>query len=76
MSDFRRKLDVLENATLGTEGRIRVEDDSSVFEWGMPPPDCRGKRIHEMVARTRFVVSNTNPPQHSGAQTVREALSA
>lgn len=57
MRNFECKVDVLEDAALGTEGRILVEGNSNlrILEQSMVHPESKAKRSFEMATKTELV---------------------
>jgi hypothetical protein len=61
ISDFRNKLDALEDEILRVTGSVVVAGDlnARALEWGMPHTDSRGRLILETAARIGLLVLNS-----------------
>ncbi|XP_053989839.1 uncharacterized protein LOC128882284, partial [Hylaeus volcanicus] len=60
ISEFRGKLDVLEDTLRDKSGGLVVAGDfnARACEWGMPGPDTRGRLVDEIASRLGLVVLN------------------
>lgn len=61
ISEFRAKVDALEDEILRMAGRVVVAGDfnAKAVEWGMTASDSRGKYLLEMAARANLLVLNS-----------------